>query len=151
MATYSFTDRWRIAGSAEEIYALLSCPRDYPTWWGEAFLSGDGDDGPAAPGKKARLLTRGWLPYTLTWELECVDAVAPYRLDSRITGDFVGRGVWTITPRADDACEVVLEWTVDVRKPLVRNLTPLLRPLFRWNHRWAMKHGERRMQALLAR
>ena len=40
MATYSFTDEWRINGSAADIYGLLSCPRDYPDWWGDAFLEG---------------------------------------------------------------------------------------------------------------
>lgn len=150
MATYSFTDEWRIDGSAEEIYALLSCPKDYPDWWSDAFLRGEGDSGPAAPGKRARLLTRGWLPYTLTWELECIEAVPSSRLDSRIHGDFVGRGLWTITPLDTGGCSVVLEWNVVVRKPLVRHLSPVLRPLFRWNHRWAMRRGERRMQALLA-
>jgi hypothetical protein len=151
MATYSFTDEWHIDGTAEEIYALLSCPRDYPEWWGDAFLEGEGDGGPAAPGKRARLLTRGRLPYTLTWELECVEAVEPTRLDSRIEGDFVGRGVWTITPDAGGGCRVVLQWDVDVRKSLVRHLTPILRPVFRWNHTWAMNRGRERMQERLGR
>jgi len=149
MASYSFVDEWRIAASPEEIYALLSCPREYPEWWGEAFLEGEGDSGPAAPGKRARLLTRGWLPYRLRWELECVEATEPTRLDSRITGDFEGRGIWTIARLDHGASRVVLEWDVEVRKRLVRHLTPLLRPVFRWNHSWAMRHGERRMRELL--
>jgi Polyketide cyclase / dehydrase and lipid transport len=149
MASYSFVDEWRIAASPEDIYALLSCPREYPEWWGEAFLEGEGDSGPAAPGKRARLLTRGWLPYRLRWELECVEAIVPTRLDSRIRGDFEGRGVWTITKLDDGATRVVLEWDIDVRKRLVRHLTPILRPVFRWNHSWAMRHGERRMRELL--
>ena len=42
MAAYRFVDEW--------LYGLLSCPREYPEWWGEAFLEGEGDPGPAAPG-----------------------------------------------------------------------------------------------------
>ena len=118
---------------------------------GRRLPRGGGRQRPGRTGKRARLLTRGRLPYTLTWELECIEAVPPTRLDSRIDGDFVGRGIWTITPLADRVCKVVLEWNVEVRKPLVRNLTPVLRPLFRWNHSWAMKRGEQRMQALLDR
>jgi hypothetical protein len=38
-----------------------------------------------------------------------------------------------------------------VRKPLVRHLSPLLRPIFAWNHRWAMQRGQERIAALLAR
>ena len=48
----------------------------YPRWWGDAFLEGEGDPGPAAPGKRARLLTRGRLPYRLRWDLVCVEADA---------------------------------------------------------------------------
>ena len=60
---------------------------------------------------------------------------------SRIDGDFEGEGIWTLEP-ADGGTRVVLEWRVDVRKRLVRHLTPLLRPLFAWNHRWAMRRGQ---------
>ena len=35
----------------------------------------------------------------------------------------------------------VLDWRPSVRKPLVRYLTPVLRPLFRSNHAWTMRRG----------
>jgi hypothetical protein len=150
MAAYRFVDEWFVPASPEWVYALLSCPREYPEWWGKAFLEGEGDPGPAAPGKRARLLTRGRLPYHLRWELVCVEAVAPSRLVSRISGDFDGEGIWTITP-AEGGTRAVLEWTVEVRKGLVRHLTPLLRPLFGWNHGWAMARGLESITVLAAR
>jgi len=128
-------DEWLVPASPEWVYGLLSCPREYPEWWGEAFLEGEGDPGPAAPGKRARLLTRGRLPYRLRWELTCVEAVAPARLVSRIEG----------------GTRAVLEWNVEVRKGLVRRLTPVLRPLFAWNHGWAMARGLAGITALAAR
>jgi hypothetical protein len=140
MAAYSFVDEWLVLAPVEAVYRLLSCPRRYPEWWGDAFLAGDGDPGPAAPGKRARLVTRGWLPYRLRWELVCAEADAPGRLVSLISGDFDGVGIWTLA-EVDGWTRAVLEWTVEVRKPLVRRLTPLLRPLFAWNHRWAMRRG----------
>jgi hypothetical protein len=73
---------------------------------------------------------------------------APWKLVSRIDGDFVGEGIWTLTP-VGGGTRAVLEWQVEVRKPLVRHLTPLLRPLFAWNHRWAMARGQERIVALL--
>jgi hypothetical protein len=148
MAAYSFVDEWRVPASIDAVYDVLSCPREYPSWWGDAFLEGEGDPGPAAPGKRARLVTRGLLPYRLRWELVCVEAQAPRLLVSRIHGDFVGEGIWTLTP-VDGGTRVVLEWRVEVRKRLIRHLTPLLRPLFAWNHRWAMRRGEERIVALL--
>jgi uncharacterized protein YndB with AHSA1/START domain len=149
VAAYSFVDEWRVPAPVEAVYDLLSCPRDYPSWWGDAFLEGEGDPGPAAPGKRARLETRGLLPYRLRWELVCVEARAPRLLVSRIQGDFVGEGIWTLTA-VDGGTRAVLEWRVEVRKRLIRHLTPILRPLFAWNHRWAMRRGQERIVALLA-
>src|SRR4029077_5859460 len=84
-----------------------------PSGRGTAFLEGEGDPGSAAPGKRARLLTRGRLPYRLRWELTCVEATAPSRLVSRIEGDFVGEGIWTISP-VDGGTRAALEWNVQV-------------------------------------
>ena len=149
MAAYSFVDEWRVPASVEAVYDVLSRPREYPSWWGDTFLEGEGDPGPATPGKRARLVTRGLLPYRLRWELICVEARAPRVLVSRIQGDFVGVGLWTLTP-VDGGTRAVLEWRVEVRKRLIRHLTPLLRPLFAWNHHWAMRRGQKRIVALLA-
>jgi uncharacterized protein YndB with AHSA1/START domain len=148
MAAYSFVDAWRVPAPVEAVYALLSCPREYPTWWGDVFLHGEGDAGPAMVGKRARLVTRGRLPYRLEWELVCAEATPPHRLVSHIHGDFDGEGVWTLTPLPEGTL-AVLEWRVEVRKPLLRRLTPLLRPVFAWNHRWAMARGRERIVAAL--
>ena len=148
MSRYCFVDEWLVAARPHRFYELLSCPREYPAWWGDVFLHGEGDTGPAAPGKRARLLTRGRLPYRLRWELTCVEAVAPRRLVSRIDGDFVGTGTWTLTA-VGASTRAVLKWDVEVRKPLVRHLAPLLRALFAWNHRWAMRRGQERIVGLL--
>jgi len=68
---------------------------------------------------------------------------------SRIEGDFAGEGIWTISP-VDGGTRAVLEWNVEVRKRIVRHLTPALRPLVAWNHRWAMARGRERITSLAA-
>ena len=52
-----------------------------------------------------------------------------------------GSIIWTISP-AERGTRAALEWNVEVRKGLVRHLTPVLRPLFAWNHNWVMGQGE---------
>src|SRR6476659_1217745 len=150
MAAYRLVDEWLVPASPEWVYGLLSCPREYPGWWGDAFLEGEGDPGPAAPGKRARLPTRGRLPYRLRWEPTCVEAVAPVRLVSRIEGDFVGEGVWTISP-AEEARAECSRGRSRCARGLVRRLTPVLRPLFVWNHGWAMARRLAGVTALAAR
>jgi uncharacterized protein YndB with AHSA1/START domain len=49
MAAYRFVDEWLVPASPEWVYALLSCPRGYPEWWGTAFLEGEGDPGRRRP------------------------------------------------------------------------------------------------------
>jgi hypothetical protein len=44
----------------------------------------------------------------------------------------------------------VLDWRPTVNSPLIRYLTPVLRPLFRSNHAWAMTRGERQIRDYLA-
>jgi hypothetical protein len=149
MASYRFVDRWLLAAEPRQIYDVLSQPRSYPVWWGDVFLKASGDGGEAAPGKRVSVVTRGFLPYRLRWELECVEAAAPERLVSALRGDLVGSGIWTIEP-VEGGSRATLEWLIEVRKPLVRHLTPVLRGVFAWNHRWAMRRGERYLRDLLA-
>jgi len=49
-----------------------------------------------------------------------------------VDGDLRGRGVWTLVPR-DGKVHVRFDWHVFADRTLLRYLTPLLRPLFRWN------------------
>ena len=48
-----------------------------------------------------------------------------------------GRGVWTLTPSAVGT-HVRFDWEVHADRRLLKVLTPVLRPLFRWNHAWAI-------------
>ena len=55
-----------------------------------------------------------------------------------------------MTPR-DGGTDVQFDWRVIADKPIVRALTPVLRPLFRWNHAWAIARAQRRARAVRAR
>jgi hypothetical protein len=56
---------------------------------------------------------------------------------AEVDGDLRGRGVWTLTP-IPGGTHVRFDWRVHADRPLLRILTPILRPLFRWNHNWAI-------------
>ncbi|HYR44360.1 MAG TPA: hypothetical protein VER98_15125 [Terriglobia bacterium] len=40
---------------------------------------------------------------------------------------------------------VVLDWNPIVEKPVVKLLSPILKPIFRWNHNWTMVRGQRQI------
>jgi hypothetical protein len=56
-------------------------------------------------------------------------------------GDLTGRGVWTLTDAADGRVHVHFDWRVIADRALLRYLTPILRPMFRWNHNWSIKRA----------
>ncbi len=101
-------------------------------------------------GRRVRLHTKGWLPYTLTWEFEIVESRYPHGYTLVATGDFDGRGVWTF--EQDGAfVDATYDWRLSAEKPLLRNLSFLLKPVFEANHRWAMAQGEQSLKLELAR
>jgi hypothetical protein len=149
---YHLVTRWRVEATCGEVADILNDPVSLPRWWPSVYLDAEelapaGSDG---AGRRVRLLTKGWLPYTLLWEFVVVESRYPHGFTLDASGDFVGRGVWTITQDGPVA-DVVYDWRIRAEKPLLRQLSPLLRPLFEGNHRWAMAQGESSLRLELAR
>jgi Polyketide cyclase / dehydrase and lipid transport len=147
---YVFCTRWRVEATPEEVFQIIEKIEEYPRWWGRVWLSVERiEEGDAnAIGRRFKLFTQGWLPYRLRWESRTTEKIAPTRLALTATGDFVGSGVWTFA--ADGAfTDVTYDWRLRADKPLLRVLSFLLKPLFRWNHNWAMARGLEGLQAEL--
>lgn len=140
---YHFVTRWRVEGTCGEVADVLGDPLQLPRWWPSVYLQVDQLEppGPAGVGRRVRLHTKGWLPYTLIWELVTVEQFYPNRIVLDAFGDFVGRGIWTFE-QDGPMVNVIYDWRIRAEKPLLQQLSFLLRPLFEANHRWAMAQGE---------
>ena len=152
MNDYHFTTHWRFAGTCGEVADILGDSSDLPRWWPAVYLRVEELEppGPHCVGLRVRLLTKGWLPYTLTWDLVVVESRYPESITIDAAGDFVGRGVWTF--EQDGAfVNVTYDWRIRAEKPLLRTLSPVLRPAFAANHRWAMAQGEESLALELLR
>jgi uncharacterized protein YndB with AHSA1/START domain len=139
-ADYRFLDEWRLPVDVERVYDLVGRPLDYPRWWSDVFLAAEGDGGEPEPGKRIEVVARGFLPYRLRFALTTLDCERPHRIHSRLDGDFEGTGTWLLEAEGGGT-RAVLDWRPSVRKAGVRQLTPVLRPLFRSNHAWTMRRG----------
>jgi Polyketide cyclase / dehydrase and lipid transport len=142
-ADYEFFTTWRVAGTVEEVKAVLADAESLPRWWPSVYLDvrplrEGGADG---VGRALRLHTKGWLPYTLRWDLSITEPITDRGFALSAAGDLEGTGRWTFE---QDGPEVVItyDWRISATKPLLRRLTWLLRPVFSANHRWAMARGE---------
>ena len=149
---YEFMSRWRVEGTCGEIADVLSDASALARWWPSVYLHVEELQPPDARGlgRRVRLHTKGWLPYTITWEFEIVASNYPYGFTLVASGDFDGRGVWTFA-QDGSFVDITYDWRLRAEKPLLRNLSFLLKPAFEANHRWAMEQGERSLKLELAR
>ena len=153
MNDYHFVTTWRVQGTCGEVADVLSDPLRLAVWWPSVYLKVEELEPAKAEngiGRRVRLLTKGWLPYTLCWDLVVLDSTYPHRITIAAAGDFEGTGAWTF--RQDgDGVDITYDWKIRATKPLLRNLSFFLRPLFEANHRWAMAQGEESLVLELAR
>jgi hypothetical protein len=149
---YHFITRWQVEGSVHDVFDIISQPLEYPHWWPSVYLKvkqiADGDED--GVGRRVRLHTKGWLPYTLIWESTVMEIARPAFLMIRASGDFDGRGIWTLKQEGK-IVDVTFDWKLAVDKPLLRTLSFLLKPVFSANHVWAMKQGEKSLNLEIAR
>jgi uncharacterized protein YndB with AHSA1/START domain len=147
-ARYEFVDEWFVPAPVEDVYDIVGDQLAYPSWWGDVFLEIRGDDEPPHPGRRASVVARGFLPYRLRFDAVVTAAERPRSIEMTLSGDFGGGGSWTFTAQGGGT-RAVLDWRPEVEKPIVRYLTPLLRPLFRANHTWTMRRGQDAIVRLL--
>jgi hypothetical protein len=145
MATNAFhiVTTWHITAGMDAVAAILTDATSLPRWWPEVYLAAT----VTAPGdarnigRRVAVRTKGKLPYHINWTAELVSANLPHTWEIAASGDLTGRGVWTLT-REGDVTVAVYDWKVRADRPLFRLLSPVLAPVFAWNHRWAMARGK---------
>jgi hypothetical protein len=141
---YHFVTTWTFEATPEELTAILADIDGLARWWPSVYLQvktlEPGDEN--GVGRRVELLTKGRLPYKLRWQFTVIESDPPFGFVIQAQGDFMGRGVWTLEPRGNGT-DVTFDWRIRAEKPLLKRLSFLLKPLFAWNHRWAMQEGER--------
>lgn len=149
---YHFVTTWEVEATIAEVAEVLGNPLRLSEWWPAVYLRVD-ELRPAdlqGVGQRVRLLTKGWLPYTLRWEFEVVESRRPHGFSIVAHGDFEGRGVWTFEQRGPRV-QIVFDWRIIAEKPLLKRLSFVLKPVFAANHRWAMARGEESLRRELLR
>jgi len=136
---YVFVDEWDVDAPQRAVFDALADSRTYPEWWKPVYIEVEGDCEPAI-GCSSKQHFKGRLPYTLRTTSEIVAFEPPSSVAVKVVGDLTGSGAWTLTP-SDRGVHVRFDWTVVADRPLLRYLTPVLRPVFRWNHDWSVKRA----------
>jgi mannose-6-phosphate isomerase-like protein (cupin superfamily)/uncharacterized protein YndB with AHSA1/START domain len=129
---YVFVDEWDVAAPREAVFDALADARTYPRWWRPVYIDVEADGEPAL-GKVSRQHFKGRLPYHLRTRSTIVRLERPHVVAGDVDGDLRGRGTWTLT-ETERGTHVRFDWRVHADRRLLRVLSPLLRPAFRWNH-----------------
>ncbi|GAA0566055.1 SRPBCC family protein [Halomonas salifodinae] len=137
MADYRFVTLWCLAAPIEGVHEALREPCRWPDWWPglcrvEALPRGEG--------RRYRFLWRSRLGYRLRFEARVTRAEAPRLIEAEVRGDLEGLGRWTLD-EAQGITRVRYLWRVRTTPRWMNLATPLVRPLFAWNHHAMMTAG----------
>jgi Polyketide cyclase / dehydrase and lipid transport len=141
---YHFFDRWYIPAPRETVWKTITETESYTTWWGTVYdhIRKISNGLPSGVGAKNEVTVHGPLPYKLTFVVEATKIEELSRLEVRAKGDLNGHGIWQLRS-VEGGTEVTYDWRPSASFPLIRTLSPVLKPLFRWNHDWCMGQGEK--------
>jgi hypothetical protein len=141
---YSFRSVWSVRAAAGPVFDALVDLTAYPRWWPDIRTVTRVDD------DTAEVTCRSVLPYALTFRLHRAaqdERTGFMRVD--MTGDLEGYVQGEVAEHATAGAVLAISQRVVVRKPLLRVLAPVARPLFRLNHALMMRRGLRGLRAYL--
>jgi uncharacterized protein YndB with AHSA1/START domain len=149
MTDYAFVTQWWFDAPIERVWEAIRDSERWPEWWRSVVsvekIRQGGADG---VGDVRRYTWRGWLPYSLTFDMTTTHVDVPHRLEGSASGELAGAGIWRLASE-ESGTSVRYDWSVTATKPWMRLFAPLARPLFSWNHDAVMADGERGLARLL--
>lgn len=148
---FQLVSEWRFHAPLNQVWDALCAVEDWPGWWTavrrvEALMPGDEQ----GVGAMNRFHWRTALPYDLAFVMTVVDIEPMRRIEGQASGELEGTGIWTLN-QVDGVTFARYDWRVDVTRPWMRRVAPLLTPVFAWNHGVVMGRGERGLRRLLER
>lgn len=149
-ARFVLISRWRLACQPHEVWQLLTQLEHWPSWWPYVrrvrvlHHPAQGVAGTRAELAWGSALGYGIKLHVLTTRSER-GADGGGELEGKASGDLHGRGLWLVEPVSAQEVDVTYRWEVELHKPWMRRLTPLLRGAFAWNHFIVMRAGARGM------
>ena len=141
MADYSFTTHWHFDHPLTEVWDTIRSMDHWPEWWKYVKrVDKIRDGGVDEIGSVRRIQWSTALPYSITFDSELTGLLYHQRMEGRAFGDLTGYGIWTFQQNGRGT-NVQYDWKVNITKPWMKLLEPVLKPLFRWNHDKVMNAG----------
>ena len=141
MAKYEFVTIWRFLSPLEPVWEMIYHSDRWPTWWKgveRVVLVKKGDERDI--GSIYRYTWKSKLPYRLTFEMQLARVEPMKIIEGTALGELAGKGVWQLSSE-DGVTTARYDWKVETTKAWMNLLTPIARPVFKWNHDVVMGWG----------
>jgi hypothetical protein len=116
----------------ERLWARIGEVDRFEGWWpwlSEFRLEGSGLE----EGAVLRGVVSPPLPYRMRLRIELGPCRPPHDIDATVRGDLTGTARLRIRPGGEGSV-VAVDWTIEVRQPVMRLAARLGRPLLQWGH-----------------
>ena len=143
MPAYEFVTIWRVKAPLDKVWNEIYHSEKWPEWWRGVEKVTElkkGDD--LGIGSVRRYTWKSVLPYRLSFDMETVRVEPMSVMVGIARGELDGRGVWNLS-KDGKYTTARYDWQVDTTKPWMNLITPIARPLFKWNHDIVMSWGAR--------
>lgn len=147
---FDLVSQWTIQAPVERVWSALIHPETWPQWWpGVVAVHTLRRADAAGLGAIERIEWSTRWGRSIVVDVEAIEMVPCELLRGRSRGQLDGEGLWLL--RGEGGCTLVTYvWRVKVERGWMRWFALLLAPVFRWNHRAAMRAGERGLTRHLA-
>jgi uncharacterized protein YndB with AHSA1/START domain len=141
MADYNFVTTWKFDTPLEVVYKAIYETDNYHLWWrGQRRVENIAQGDALGVGAIRRFRTRSILPYTLTYTGTVQQVELYKKVVGTAVGELEGTGTWFFEHQ-EGITTVTYFWVVRTNSFLLNVLTPVMRPLFEWNHNVVMRWG----------
>ena len=142
MATdYNFLTVWKFDAPLEKIYNSIHDADNYHLWWkGQSKVETIKKGDVLGVGAVKKFRTRSFLPYSLTYTGTVLEVEPLKKVVGTTIGELEGRGTW-VFENENGVSVVKYYWVVKTNSALMNFLSPVMKPLFEWNHDVVMKWG----------
>ncbi len=147
---YHMSSQWKLPWTPEQIADVFLDSQQMGRWWASNFLDVTvvKVGGTHGLGRVVNVITKGFMPYELHFQFTVTEVSYPNLFKIQTTGDFEGLGVGRLTS-VESGTLVNFDWRNEVRKPLLRKWSWILKPLFVANHYWVMFCGRHHVDRYL--
>jgi hypothetical protein len=141
MAKYEFVTIWRFQSPLEPVWEMIYHSERWPQWWKgveRVVRVKEGDENDI--GSIYRYTWKSKLPYRLTFEMQLTNVEPMKIIEGTALGELSGTGLWQLSCDGE-MTTARYDWRVETTKRWMNLLTPIARPLFKWNHNVVMRWG----------